>query len=51
MLDILRDKIGKDLNVILDVFNSYWNLIFKARVSEANGKVEEAINSLGDEVA
>ncbi|CAM2983235.1 methyl-accepting chemotaxis protein [Helicobacter burdigaliensis] len=51
MLEVLSTKIGKDLNEILKVFSEYENLNFKARVENPNGKVEEAINSLGDEVA
>ncbi len=50
MLDDLEKKIGKDLNEITRVFDSYTKLDFTTEVKDANGRVEVVTNTLGEEI-
>ena len=50
MLDILQGKVGKDLNEINRVFDSYLALDFTTEVMCAEGRVETVTNTLGKEI-
>ncbi len=50
MLAVLEAKIGKDMNEIQKVFDSYTNLNFTIEVANANGTIEQAANTLGKEI-
>ncbi len=50
MLDDLEKKIGKDLNEITRVFDSYTRLDFTTEVNNASGRVEVVTNTLGEEI-
>ena len=50
MLQLLNDKIGNDLNVIKDVFESYQNLDFSSSIPYATGSMERIINDIGEEI-
>ncbi|XNC66474.1 Cache sensor-containing MCP-domain signal transduction protein [Campylobacter lari] len=50
MLTTLQTKIGRDLNEIQAVFNSYKHLDFTAAINTPKGDVEKAINALGNEI-
>ncbi len=46
MLDNLERNIGRDTNVILEVLEKYGELDFRDNITDAQGKVEVAINAL-----
>ena len=50
MLSVLEEKIGKDMNEIQRVFDSYTNLDFTTEIANASGAVEKAANTLGAEI-
>ncbi|WP_173788064.1 methyl-accepting chemotaxis protein [Campylobacter lari] len=50
MLDDMQEKIGKDLNDIQRVFASFKNLDFSDNLENAQGKIELALNSVGQEI-
>ncbi|AJC85930.1 Cache sensor-containing MCP-domain signal transduction protein [Campylobacter sp. RM16704] len=50
MLTTLQVKIGRDLNEIQAVFDSYKHLNFTASINSPKGDIEKAINSLGAEI-
>ncbi len=50
MLESLERKIGKDMNEIRRVFDSYVKLDFTTEVKDAVGRVESVINLLGEEI-
>ncbi|EPP1572717.1 methyl-accepting chemotaxis protein [Campylobacter lari] len=50
MLTTLQTKIGRDLNEIQAVFDSYKHLDFTAAINTPKGDVEKAINALGNEI-
>ncbi|TLD83598.1 methyl-accepting chemotaxis protein [Helicobacter trogontum] len=50
MLSVLEEKIGKDMNEIQKVFDSYTNLDFTIEIANASGTVEKAANTLGIEI-
>ena len=50
MLSVLEAKIGRDMNEIQKVFDSYTNLNFTIEISNANGTVEQTTNALGAEI-
>ncbi len=50
MFDGLQKKVGKDLNEIIRVFNSYKQLDFTTEINSAQGDVEVTTNTLGDEI-
>ncbi|MCI6217177.1 MAG: methyl-accepting chemotaxis protein, partial [Helicobacter sp.] len=50
MLDVLEAKVGKDLNEISRVFDSYTRLDFTTEVKDATGSVEVVTNTLGEEI-
>ncbi|WKW17247.1 chemotaxis protein [Campylobacter fetus subsp. fetus] len=51
MLDTLERKIGSDINVIQQTFDSFKELDFTSRIPNAKGEVERVTNLLGDEIA
>ncbi|WP_180675028.1 MCP four helix bundle domain-containing protein, partial [Helicobacter sp. 11S02629-2] len=51
LLDILRNGVGPDLNILLSVFDSYKKLDFTKRVPNAMGAIESYANNIGDEIA
>ncbi len=50
MLDVLQNKIGSNMNVIHDVFESYKMLDFTTEIPNAQGNVETTTNILGEEI-
>ena len=50
MLDVLQEKIGKDINNITKVFDLYTKLDFTTNIDNAKGKVEIVTNTLGEEI-
>ena len=50
MLDNLEKNIGSDVNRIQDVFESYKNFDFTARIEDAHGDTEIIANMLGEEI-
>ncbi len=50
MLNSLQQKIGKDLNEIDRVFESYTKLDFTTEIKDASGRVEVVTNTLGEEI-
>ncbi|MDE7173867.1 MAG: chemotaxis protein, partial [Helicobacter sp.] len=50
MLDVLQNKIGSNMNVIHDVFESYKMLDFTTEIPNAQGSVEVTTNILGEEI-
>ena len=50
MLDVLQQRIGADMNAILNVFESYKTLDFTKQVPDAKGNVESMTNILGKEI-
>ncbi|EAI8647263.1 hypothetical protein BBI62_06530 [Campylobacter lari] len=50
MLDDMQEKIGKDLNDIQRVFASFKNLDFSDNLENAQGEIELALNSVGQEI-
>ncbi|RAX58585.1 hypothetical protein CCZ01_02025 [Helicobacter monodelphidis] len=50
MLDVLQTRIGKDMNTIKAVFESYKELDFTHNIPDAFGEVEVATNALGEEI-
>ncbi|MPB78092.1 methyl-accepting chemotaxis protein [Campylobacter fetus] len=51
MMDTLERKIGSDINVIQQTFDSFKELDFTSRIPNAKGEVEKVTNLLGDEIA
>ncbi|MEY4504553.1 MAG: hypothetical protein RL154_849 [Pseudomonadota bacterium] len=51
MLDAAQKIVGSNLNIIMQVLNSYANQDFTPRVLVSNGEVENIINKLGDEIS
>lgn len=49
-LDTLERKIGANLNEILDVFESYKQLDFRAKIQEPKGQIETTLNIIGEEI-
>ncbi len=49
-LTTLQTKIGRDLNEIQAVFDSYKHLDFTAAINTPKGDIEKAINALGNEI-
>ncbi|MWV61959.1 methyl-accepting chemotaxis protein [Helicobacter saguini] len=50
MLEVLQHRIGRDLNEIKRVFESYKSLDFTTEVKSAYGNVETTTNILGEEI-
>ncbi|WP_238702152.1 methyl-accepting chemotaxis protein [Helicobacter bilis] len=50
MLEVLRLKVGSNMNDISRVFDSYKNLDFTSSVRDARGDVETMTNNLGNEI-
>ena len=50
MLSVLEAKIGKNMNEIQKVFDSYTNLNFTIEIMNASGTVEQTTNALGAEI-
>ncbi|SUW89187.1 methyl-accepting chemotaxis protein [Campylobacter hyointestinalis] len=50
MLSALEQKIGSDINVIQNTFDSFKNLDFTSKIPEAKGEVEKVTNLLGNEI-
>ncbi|RAZ26314.1 methyl-accepting chemotaxis protein [Campylobacter hyointestinalis] len=50
MLSTLEQKIGSDINVIQNTFDSFKNLDFTSKIPEAKGEVEKVTNLLGNEI-
>lgn len=50
MLEILEQKIGRDMNDINRVFDSYKTLDFTSKIEDAKGNVEITANMLGEEI-
>lgn len=50
MLKTLESKIGKNMNEIQKVFDSYKNLNFTIEITNASGTVEQTTNALGAEI-
>lgn len=50
LLEILEQKIGKDMNEIHAVFEEYKNLDFRNEIQNAKGEVELTTNALGKEI-
>jgi len=50
LLEVLEYKIGSNMNEINRVFEEYKKLDFRTQVSNAQGRVEVVINTLGDEI-
>lgn len=50
MISVLEAKIGKDMNEIQKVFDSYTNLNFTTEIKNASGTVEQTTNILGAEI-
>lgn len=50
MLDTLQERVGSDMNVILQTFNEYKSLDFRNKIYNAKGDVETTTNALGDEI-
>ena len=50
MLVVLQQKVGANMNVITEVFNSYKRLDFTTFIEGAKGDVETTTNVLGDEI-
>ena len=50
LLKLLMTGVGKDLNEINRVFESYTRLDFTTEVSNASGRVEVVTNTLGEEI-
>ena len=50
MLDTLETRVGKDMNVILKIFDEYKSLDFRNKIEGASGDVETTTNALGDEI-
>ncbi len=49
--DTVEHKVAKDLNLVLALLDSYGKKDFTARIDNAYGDVEVAINRLGDEIS
>lgn len=50
MLAALEKRVGADLNELQNVFATYQNMDFTAKLNNPNGDMEKAANLLGDEV-
>ncbi|WP_297811507.1 Cache 3/Cache 2 fusion domain-containing protein [uncultured Helicobacter sp.] len=50
MLHTLQNKVGSNMNEILQVFQNYINLNFTAKVTNAQGSVETTTNLLGENI-
>ncbi|MCR4941856.1 MAG: methyl-accepting chemotaxis protein [Campylobacter sp.] len=50
MLDTLQRKVGSNLNVIKQTFDSFTNLDFTSKIPNAKGTVEITTNALGEEI-
>ncbi len=50
LFEVLQSRVGNDMNLIQEVFESYRNLDFTKSISNAKGDVEKAINILGQEI-
>ncbi|WP_160662235.1 methyl-accepting chemotaxis protein [Helicobacter saguini] len=50
LLEVFQSKVGKDLNIIDDVFNKYKNLDFTQSIPNASGNIESITNALGNEI-
>lgn len=50
MLDVLESKIGANMNIISQVFESYRNFDFTQSIPDAKGGVEKTANMLGEEI-
>ncbi|ETD26650.1 methyl-accepting chemotaxis protein [Helicobacter canis] len=50
MLDVLQSHIGRDMNEIQRVFDSFVKLDFTTEIADANGQVELVTNTLGQEI-
>ena len=50
LLELLATAIGKDLNELNRVFDSYTRLDFTTEVANAQGRVEVVTNTLGEEI-
>ncbi|QKF69312.1 methyl-accepting chemotaxis protein [Campylobacter hyointestinalis] len=50
MLSTLEQKIGSDINVIQNTFDSFKNLDFTSKIPDAKGEVEKVTNLLGNEI-
>lgn len=50
MLDVLQSHIGRDMNEIQRVFDSFVRLDFTTEIAQAKGRVELVTNTLGQEI-
>ncbi len=50
MLGALRQMVGKDLQEITRVVESYGKLDFTKRIGQSSGKIEQLVNKLGDDI-
>ena len=50
MLDALQRRVGSNMNIIHDVFESYKMLDFTKQIPNASGNVEVTTNILGEEI-
>ncbi len=50
VLEILEQKIGKNLNTIQSLFNHYQSLDFTKSIENAKGEMEQTLNLLGHEM-
>lgn len=50
MLTALREMVGKDLQEITYVVESYGHLDFTKRIAQNNGKIEMLVNKLGEDI-
>ncbi|AXH10944.1 Cache sensor-containing MCP-domain signal transduction protein [Malaciobacter halophilus] len=51
MLDTLENKVGKNINTILDILNEFSRYDFTKSIPNANAQIEQSINNLGKEVS
>ncbi|QOG11943.1 methyl-accepting chemotaxis protein [Arcobacter sp. FWKO B] len=51
MLEILRSKVGTDLNAISKVLSDFAQYNFTTKVPNSKGEIEKAINDLGEEIS
>lgn len=51
MLGSLRQMVGKDLQEITRVVESYGKLDFTQRIQQSSGKIEQLVNQLGEDIS
>ena len=50
LLNVLQQKIGRDMNIISKIFEEYEQLDFRNKIENAEGNVEATANALGTEI-